>query len=383
MNTVKRLQEFGQSVYLDEIRRSWLVDGTLARLIAEDGLHGVTSNPAIFAKAITGSQDYDAAIRAHAKAGDDVATAYEDIVVSDIQDAADEFRKVFDESGGRFGIVSLEVSPELADDAAGTIAEGRHLWRRLDRPNVFIKVPATVAGLEAIQTLTRDGVNVNVTLLFGLERYRQVIDAYLTGLEQRVADGNDVSGAISVASFFLSRIDALLDPQLDDIAASGSQHAQRAKELRGEIAVASAKVAYSIQQEAFGNEGAWSERFAPLAERGAEPQRLLWASTGTKDPTYSDVKYVEALIGPDTINTLPFATLNAYRDHGQPAERVTEGVEEARAALADLQELGIDLLAATDSLERDGVELFVKPYRDLLGVIDGSLNAGKAVAQGD
>lgn len=378
MNPVKRLQEFGQSVYLDEIRRSWLVDGTLARLIAEDGLHGVTSNPAIFAKAITQSHDYDAAIAAHAAAGDGVAATYESLVVEDIQNAADEFRQVYDESGGRFGLVSLEVSPELADDTAGTITEGRHLWRRLARPNVFIKVPATQAGLGAITALTRDGVNVNVTLLFGLERYRQVIEAYLTGLEQRVADGASIAGVISVASFFLSRIDALLDPRLDEVAGSGSAQAATARSLRGAVAVASAKLAYADYQAAFGAPGDWSARFAPLAAQGAQPQRLLWASSGTKDPTYSDVKYVEPLIGPDTINTLPLATLDAYRDHGEPADRVTDGVAEARAAIASLPAVGIDLLAATDSLERDGVGLFVKPFRGLLDALSDALKQGAA-----
>ncbi|HLU82007.1 MAG TPA: transaldolase [Trueperaceae bacterium] len=373
MNPLKRLQQFGQSIYLDEIRRSWLSDGTLKRLIEEDGLHGVTSNPAIFAKAITGSRDYDTAISTHATAGDDVAATYESLVIQDIQNAADAFRQVYDESGGRFGFVSLEVSPELADDTEGTITEGRHLWQRLARPNVFIKVPATQAGLGAITALTRDGINVNVTLLFGLERYQRVIDAYLTGLEQRVGEGKPIAGIISVASFFLSRIDTLLDPRFDEIAASGSERADKARDLRGTVAIASAKVAYSMYQEAFGAAGAWSERFAPLAAKGAEPQRLLWASTGTKDPSYSDVKYVEPLVGPDTINTLPLDTLNAYRDHGQPAERVTDDVDVAHAVIAALPAVGIDLTAAADELEREGVEKFITPFRGLLSALGTAL----------
>jgi transaldolase len=381
MNPLKRLQTFGQSVYLDEIRRSWLEDGTLARLIADDGLHGVTSNPAIFAKAITQSHDYDAAIAAHAAAGDDVLATYEALVIEDIQNAADAFRQVFDESGGRFGLVSLEVSPELADDTAGTVAEGRHLWRRLDRPNVFIKVPATLAGLEAITTLTREGVNVNVTLLFGLERYRQVIEAYLTGLEQRVADGASIAGVISVASFFLSRLDVLLDPRFDAMADAGGVHADTARSLRGTVATASAKLAYGIYQEAFGAPGSWSTRFAPLAERGAEPQRLLWASTGSKDPAYPDTKYVEPLIGPDTINTLPLDTLDAYRDHGTPAATVTADVDAARETIAALPALGIDLLAATDQLEREGVTKFITPYRGLLDALGEALKHGAAPAR--
>lgn len=380
MNPLNRLPEFGQSVYLDEIRRSWLRDGTLARLIADDGIHGVTSNPAIFAKSITQSHDYDDAIAAHAAAGDDVATTYESLVVEDIRDAADEFSKVFTTSGGKFGLVSLEVSPELADDAAGTIAEGLHLWRRLDRPNVFIKVPATLAGLEAITALTRAGVNVNVTLLFGLERYRQVIDAYLTGLEQRVADGNSIAGLISVASFFLSRIDVLLDPRLDELASSDSPHASKAHDLRGKVAIASAKLAYAIYHKEIGASGPWSQRFAPLAALGAEPQRLLWASTGTKDPSYPDTKYVEPLIGPDTINTLPLDTLEAYRDHGQPADRINDGLDEARQVIAALPELGIDLLAATEELERDGVKKFITPFRSLLAALAEALSKGEKAA---
>lgn len=382
MNSLKRLQDFGQSFYLDEIRRSWIRDGTLARFIAEDGLHGVTSNPAIFAKAITGSHDYDDAIAAHAAAGDDAATTYESLVVEDIQDAADVFRQVFDESGGRFGLVSLEVSPELADDTAGTIAEGKHLWQLLDRPNVFIKVPATRAGLEAITALTRDGVNVNVTLLFGLERYREVADAYLTGLEQRVADGKSIAAANSVASLFLSRIDTLLDPRFDEIARSGSAQAEQARSLRGTVAIASAKVAYSIYREVFGAPGSYSARFAPLAALGAQPQRLLWASSGTKDPSYSDIKYVEPLIGPDTINTLPVDTLEAYRDHGKPADRVGNDVEAARAVIAALPGLGIDLQAATHELERDGVTKFITPFRGLLGTLDKALEKDAAPARG-
>lgn len=382
MNPLKRLQDFGQSIYLDEIRRAWLSDGTLARLIADDGLHGFTSNPAIFAKAITQSHDYDAAIAAHAAAGDDVATTYEGLVIQDIQNGADAFRQVFDESGGRFGLVSLEVSPELADDVAGTIAEARHLWQRLARPNVFIKVPATQAGIEAIRALTREGINVNVTLLFGLERYRQVVEAYLTGLEQRVADGNSITGVISVASFFLSRIDVLLDPRFDEIAASGSAKADKARTLRGTVAIASAKLAYSLYQEAFGAPGAWSRRFAPLAALGAEPQRLLWASTGTKDPSYPDTKYVEPLIGPDTINTLPLDTLTAYRDHGRPAARITDDLGAARAVIAALPALGVDLPAATDELERDGVKKFITPFRGLLGSLAEALEKGAAPARG-
>lgn len=373
MNPLKRLQDFGQSVYLDAIRRSWLTDGTLKGLIAEDGLRGVTSNPAIFHKAIAGSNDYAEAIAVHARAGDGAAATYEALAVQDIRDAADHFRDTYESSGGRFGFVSLEVSPELANDTAMTISEGRHLWELLDRPNVFIKVPATVAGLDAIRQLTRDGINVNVTLLFGLERYERVIDAYLTGLEQRVADGNPIANVNSVASFFLSRIDALVDPRLDDLAAAGGADAELAKSLRGTAAVGSAKLAYEIYEQQFGG-----ERFAKLKQDGAKVQRLLWASTGTKDPTYSDIKYVEPLVGQDTVTTLPVDTMDAYRDHGEPADRVGEGLEDARKAVADLATLGIDLKDVADQLEEEGVVIFVEPFRDLLETIEQEL-AGTAV----
>lgn len=366
MNPLKRLTDFGQSVYLDEIRRSWLTDGTLKRLIDDDGLRGVTSNPAIFHKAITQSNDYDEAVAALAASGLDAAAAYEELVVADIQGAADLFRAQHDASGGVDGYVSLEVSPELAHDAAGTLAEARHLWQRLGRPNVFIKVPGTDAGLEAIEQLIAEGINVNVTLLFGLKRYAQVVEAYLSGLERRLASGGDVRGVQSVASFFLSRIDVLLDPQLD---------AQGASALRGKAAVASAKLAYQLYLREF---GADSGRWAKLSAAGAAPQRLLWASTGTKDPSYPDVKYVEPLVGQETINTLPLDTLNAYRDHGDPADLIEHGVEQARADVNALADLGVNLDEVEAQLETEGVDKFVKPFRQLIAGLDEALR--KAVA---
>lgn len=366
MNPLKRLTDFGQSVYLDEIRRSWLTDGTLKRLIDDDGLRGVTSNPAIFHKAITQSNDYDEAVAALAASGLDASAAYEELVVTDIQGAADLFRAQHDASGGVDGYVSLEVSPELAHDAVGTLAEARHLWQRLGRPNVFIKVPGTDAGLEAIEQLIAEGINVNVTLLFGLKRYAQVVEAYLSGLERRLASGGDVRGVQSVASFFLSRIDVLLDPQLD---------AQGASALRGKAAVASAKLAYQLYLREF---GADSARWAKLSAAGAAPQRLLWASTGTKDPSYPDVKYVEPLVGQETINTLPLDTLNAYRDHGDPADLIEHGVEQARADVKALADLGVNLDEVEAQLETEGVDKFVKPFRQLIAGLDEALR--KAVA---
>ena len=377
MNPLKRLNDFGQSVYLDEIRRSWLHDGTLSTLIERDGLRGVTSNPAIFQKAIADSRDYDDAIAEHARRGDDAMATYEDLVVADIQAAADHFRQVYDASDGRFGYVSLEVSPELAHDTEGTVAEARHLWQRLDRPNVFIKVPGTEEGIPAIERLIREGINVNVTLLFGLERYRAVAEAYLAGLEARVAAAEPVSRVASVASFFLSRIDVMIDPVLDAEASLGGDREGEARALRGRAAVASAKLAYVIYRDLFGDD---VERFAKLAAAGARPQRLLWASTSTKDPSYPDTKYIEPLIGPDTVNTMPMDTLDAYRDHGDPAARIEEGVDEARQVHQQLAAVGIDLDAVTAELETEGVAKFIKPFRSLLGTLEEALR--KAPARG-
>ena len=301
-NPLVRLQEFGQSIWLDLIRRSMLTSGELKQLIDEDGLRGVTSNPAIFEKAMAGSTDYSAAIRSLAlegKTGDEI---YRSLAIEDIQLGADEFRPLFDKLDGRDGFVSLEVSPQLARDTEGTIREARELWAALDRPNVFIKVPATVEGLEAIRRLIAEGINVNVTLLFGLERYRDVADAYIAGLEQRAAEGKPIDRVASVASFFLSRIDLLVDPQLEEKIKAGGKQGELAGSLRGEVAIASAKIAYQIYKEVFS-----AERFQKLAAKGARTQRVLWASTSTKNPRYADVKYVEALIG---------AGHNQYTSHG-------------------------------------------------------------------
>lgn len=365
MNPLRKLQEYGQSVYLDEISRKMLQDGTLERLIDRDGIHGVTSNPAIFEKAIANSSDYDADISRLAAAGNDVEQVYQHLVISDIQAAADAFRAQFDASGGRDGYVSLEVSPLLAGDTEATVQEARELWQRLDRPNVFIKVPGTEAGVPAIRQLTADGINVNVTLLFGIDRYRQIALAYIQGLEDRLAAGEPIQGIESVASFFLSRIDVLLDPQLQELAEQGND---TARGLLGKVAVANAKAAWLAGQELFD-----SERFEQLRAAGARPQRLLWASTGTKNPEYLDTMYVEPLIGRDTINTMPPATLDAYRDHGDPADRLSSGTDQALAQLEQLRELGIDLAAATMQLEEEGVEKFVSPYRSLLGTITAQL----------
>lgn len=373
MSNLERLRDFGQSVYMDEIRRSWLSDGTLAKLIDEDGLRGVTSNPAIFEKAIAESDDYDAAVQDLARKGLGAPQAYEDLVVSDIQAATDLFRPVYDASEGRYGYVSLEVSPKLAHDTDGTVEEARHLWRRLDRPNAFIKVPGTAEGLPAIRRLLAEGINVNVTLLFGLGRYREVAEAYQSALEDRLAAGKPIERVASVASFFLSRIDVMLDPMLERIAGQGGPRARLARELHGEMAVASAKQAYAIFLEVFG-----SERFQALERAGAREQRLLWASTSTKNPDYPDTKYVEPLIGPDTINTMPRSTLDAYRDHGRPADRIREGMEAYGRKLERLAELDIDLDEITQALEDEGVEKFVKPFDSLMGTLEQALSKAPA-----
>ena len=361
MNPLKKLQDFGQSVYMDEIRRSMMTDGYLQTLIDRDGLRGVTSNPAIFQKAIADSDDYDEAIRTAHKKGTSVDQMFEDIVIEDIQNAADLFRPLYDTNDGKYGFVSLEVSPKLAHDTEGTLKEARHLWQRLGRPNVFIKVPGTEAGLPAITQLISEGINVNVTLLFGLGRYRDVAEAYIKGLEKRAEAGESLKDVASVASFFLSRIDVMVDKKLDAISEQGGDKAEKAKSLKGKIAIASAKRAYQIYKEMFS-----SDRFEALKEKGARPQRVLWASTSTKDPTYSDVMYVEALIGPDTINTLPVDTLDAYRDHGEPAERLEDNVDEAAQQLEDLKTLGISLDDVTQKLEDEGVEKFIKPFESLM-----------------
>jgi len=364
-NPLIKLTNLGQAIWLDYISRDMIDTGELRKLIDEDGLRGVTSNPSIFDKAISGSKDYDDDINSLAREDKNIQEIYEVLTVTDVQRAADVFRPLFEKLQRADGFVSLEVNPHLAHDTHGTIGEARRLWSKLDRPNVFIKVPATKAGLPAIRQLISEGINVNITLLFGLPRYREVADAYLRGLEDRAAQGLHLNVA-SVASFFLSRIDVLLDPKLEKIAKAGGSLAAAAGSLKGEIAIASAKVAYSIYLQIFG-----SQRFKVLAQKGAQVQRLLWASTSTKNPDYPDTKYVEPLIGPNTINTLPLDTLKAYRDHGNPAVRLTDGLEKAAADLQRLPELGLDLNHATQQLEDEGVEKFNQPYDSLMCTLEG------------
>lgn len=366
-NPLLKLHNFGQSIWLDFIRRGMLDSGELQDLIRIDGLRGITSNPAIFEKAIDGSADYNEAIRTLTLENKGVVEIYETLIVADVQRAADLFAPVYQQTEGRDGFVSLEVSPHLAYDTTGTVAEAKRLWLAVGRNNVMIKVPGTMEGLAAIQQLISEGINVNVTLLFGLPRYREVIAAYIAGLEERAAAGRPLNTVASVASFFLSRIDVLVDPLLEKLMQGDNRNptAVLARRLHGQTAVASAKKAYQIYQKVIA-----SDHFCQLANEGANPQRLLWASTSTKNPVYSDVKYVEALIGPDTVNTLPLETLNAYRDHGRPAYRLDADVDEVNAVLDGLADLGIDLNEITEQLEEEGVQKFIKPFDRLMDTLE-------------
>jgi len=356
-NSLWKIQSFGQSIWLDYIRRGILKSGELQRLIDEDGLNGVTVNPSILEKAIDGSHDYEKAVHALSLEDKEPAEIYEILAVEDVQEAAGLFLPLYRRSQGEHGFVSLEVSPYLAHDSSGTLEEARRFWNELECPNVMIKVPATEEGLQVIEQLTSEGINVNVTLLFGLSRYRKVAEAYIQGLETRLAKGEPVDHIASVASFFLSRIDVLVDPILEKIMAEGGRNGEIATRLHGQVAIASAKAAFQIYKELFE-----SERFRELIAHGARPQRLLWASTSTKNPAYSDVKYVENLIGPETVNTLPLETLNAYRDHGNPSRTLELAISEADGVLQGLEQVGIDIDDVSQQLENQGVDKFIASY---------------------
>ncbi|GAP12328.1 transaldolase [Longilinea arvoryzae] len=364
-NPLLTLEAFGQSIWMDYISRGMVTSGELRKLIEDDGVSGVTSNPSIFEKAIAQSHDYDEAIRAFSIKAMTAAEIYQYLTVEDIQNVADLLRPTYDRTGSGDGFVSLEVSPRLAHDTAGTIAEASHLWSTVNRPNVMIKVPATPQGIPAIQHLIGEGVNINITLLFGLPRYREVVDAYLGGLETLAARGKPLRQAASVASFFLSRIDVLVEPQFEKEISAGGPRAIIAARLHGQAAIASAKIAYEIYKDLFS-----SARFKSLEKLGARPQRLLWASTSTKNPAYSDTKYVEALIGPDTINTLPIETITAYRDHGHPEQTLDLNVADAGQNLKDLAQVGIDLDAVTQQLEDQGVEKFISAFDQLMASLE-------------
>ncbi|OGX83668.1 bifunctional transaldolase/phosoglucose isomerase [Hymenobacter glacialis] len=366
MNPLVAIRQFDQSLWLDFISRPILINGKLQRRITDEALRGVTSNPAIFAKSIGDTSDYDSAIQALALQDKTTDEIYTTLAVADVQAACDLFRPLYDrEHTSNDGYVSLEVSPKLVNDTAGTIAEGLHLWHTVDRPNVMIKVPATLEGLPAIRRLIAEGVNVNVTLIFGLERYRLVTEAFLAGLEDRAQAGLPLARIDSVASFFLSRIDVLIDPMLEKIAAEGGERGALAQSMVGEVALASAKQAYQLYKEIFAG-----PRWAALQAQGAETQRLLWASTGNKNPNYDDLKYVENLIGPNTVNTVPVETLDIFRERGQPANRLEDGLDQAREVLRRLPELGIDLEEHTNFLEVDGAKKFNEPFSKLMLSLD-------------
>jgi transaldolase/glucose-6-phosphate isomerase len=364
-NPVKQLLAHGQSPWLDFIRRSFLAEGSLKKLVDEDGLGGVTSNPSIFEKAMGSGADYDTQFKELAAGGvHDANELYEDMAVDDIRHAADILRPVYDRTRGLDGFVSLEVSPYLALRTEETIAEARRLWKWVDRPNLMVKVPGTEQGAPSVRTLIEDGLNINVTLLFALSAYQAVAEAYLAGLEARLAKGLTLSGISSVASFFVSRIDAQIDKTIDQRVKDGDPESEALKKLRGRVAIANAKQAYAWYQEM-----KQSERWKKLEAAGANPQRLLWASTGTKDKAYSDVLYVEELIGRDTVNTMPPATMDAFRDHGVAADTLTQNLEEARHILAETERLGLDLAGVTKHLVEDGVTLFADAADNLLGAV--------------
>ncbi|HJV06761.1 MAG TPA: transaldolase [Chromobacteriaceae bacterium] len=349
MTRLLSIRPFGQRVWLDNLSRELLSSGALARLLEQDGIAGVTSNPAIFYKAIRSDSSYQQDLtRLKADASLSAEARYEALVVPDIQAACDLLAPQYQQSGGDDGYVSLEVSPELAHDEDGTLAAARRLWREIDRPNAMIKIPATPAGIRAFRQLTREGINVNITLLFSLPQVEAVWDAYLAGLQARLADGQPLVGIKAVASFFLSRIDSLLDGKL-------------AEALQGQTAIALAKTAYGRYLARF-----HGEEFAALRAAGARPQYLLWASTGTKNPAYSDVLYVASLIGAETVNTVPDATLAAFRDHGEAAATLAQDMEQAPALLAQVEAAGINLAQVGDELQRDGLRQFEVAFADLL-----------------
>jgi transaldolase len=355
-NNVKLIHSFGQSIWLDFIDRQIMTSGKLKSLIDDDGVRGVTSNPAIFEKAITSSSDYDADIKALADSGKTNEELFFSLAIKDIQKATDLFKGVYDESKGEDGYVSLEVSPFLALKTDETTKQALELWKAVGRDNVMIKIPGTQPGLAAIRKTISEGLNINVTLLFGLPRYEAVAEAYISGLEDRIAAGKSVEGISSVASFFLSRIDVLVDPMLDE---------KGLGDLKGEVAIASAKKAYEIYKKIFS-----SERWKKLAAKGAKPQRLLWASTSSKNPAFKDTKYVEALIGPDTVDTVPLETIEAFRDHGIAANVLENDLEGATEVLEKLKKAGISIDKITQQLEDEGIDKFNKPFEKLLQSIE-------------
>jgi transaldolase / glucose-6-phosphate isomerase len=366
-NPLTQLQSFGQSIWLDYIRRDLMRSGELQRLITEDGLRGMTSNPSIFEKAIAGGQYQDFLDSLTGRTDLDAKGRYELLAIRDIQDAADLLAPVYQSTKKRDGYVSLEVSPYLAHDTRGTIDEARRLWKSVGRPNVMIKVPGTAEGIPAIRQLLGEGININVTLLFAQGVYEEVAAAFIDGVEKFAAGGGDVSKLASVASFFISRIDSLVDSLVGEQLKKETDSARKVKlqGILGKVAIANGKLTYEAYQRIFS-----APRWKALAAKGAQTQRVLWASTSTKNPNYRDVLYIEELIGPDTVNTVPPATLDAFRDHGKPRASLTEDLEAARKTMADLASVGIVMKDVTDKLTTDGVKLFADAFDTLLAQVE-------------
>jgi transaldolase len=362
MNPLLQLRECGQSYWMDTLSRRMIQSGELKKRVTEEGLRGITSNPTIFDKAISGNNDYDDQIKQLTTASRSVSEIYEALVVKDVQDACDILRPVYDETNGADGFVSLEVSPHLAHDTEGTMNEARHLFNAVNRPNVFIKIPGTEAGTPAIEQMLYEGVNINITLLFSIKSYIAVAKAYLQALERRAAEGKSINDVASVASFFLSRIDVLVDQLLSHRLKPGSKGDSLSEQLMGKVAIANAKLAYQSFRKIFKG-----KRWKALAEKGARVQRPLWASTSTKNPNYRDVMYVEPLIGPNTINTMPPETIAAFANHGVVTPNSVEAnLDEARQTLSDLERVGIDLGNVTWQLINEGVQKFIEPYDHLM-----------------
>jgi transaldolase len=362
-NPLRQLLDYGQSPWMDYIRRDLLTSGGLLKMIQQDGLRGMTSNPTIFEKAISGSKDYADILESPEAKKLDAKGVFEKIAVRDVQDAADIFKQVYEQTKRRDGYVSLEVSPTLGADAQGTLEEARRLWKSVNRENVMIKVPATKECIPIVGQLLEEGININITLLFAQSAYEQVADGFLAAMEARVRKGQDISKIASVASFFVSRIDSMIDKQIDEKLKTVTDPQQRdlLTSVQGKVAIANAKLTYRKYQELFGG-----ARWNTLAAKGGQTQRLLWASTSTKNPKYRDVLYVEELIGADTVDTIPPATFDAFRDHGKLRNSLTENVDAAAKTMADLQKTGISMKEVTDKLIVDGVKLFADAFQQLL-----------------
>lgn len=370
-NHLKEIRAYGQSIWMDNLRRDLIESGELKSLITDRAISGITSNPAIFQKAIAGNAIYDADIEAGIRAKKTVDDIYEDLVFADIRNACDVLRPIYDETDGLDGYVSIELPPAIANDTEGSVREAKRYYSEIDRPNVMVKIPGTTAGIAAVEAVIKEGINVNVTLLFSVDSYTNAAWAYVRGLEARAAEGKDISKISSVASFFLSRIDTKVDERIDDKLKGIDDLSQKAmlQELKGKVAIANAKVAYQNYLDIVN-----SDRWQALKAKRANVQRLLWASTSTKNPDYSDVMYVDELIGPDTVNTLPPETIEACADHCDVASRVEQNVDQARHTLDALAEVGIDLDAIMDELLDEGIDKFVQPFNSLMKSLEEKVN---------